>query len=113
MNDDLEQHLRALRLARPSAELDRRMDDAFRQASVSDVSMPRRWWWLAALAAGAVAASLALIMKPTAVPASPAPVVYHIEAPDVMREWLVPTSIESRPPPVVIVSVLPSNPSPL
>ncbi|HEY8994051.1 MAG TPA: hypothetical protein VIM71_05280 [Lacunisphaera sp.] len=113
MNDELEQRLRALRLTRPSAELDRRMDDIFRQASVSDASMPRHWWWLAALAAGAVAASLVLIMNPTVVPAPPEPVVYHIEAPDVMREWLAPTSIESRPPPVVIVSVLPSNPAPL
>lgn len=113
MNDDLEQRLRALRLARPSAELDRRMDEVFRQAALSEVSMPRHWWWLAAPAAGVVAASLALIMKPPAVPAPPQPVVYHVEAPDVMREWLAPASIESRPPPVVIVSLAPSNPSPL
>ena len=113
MNDDLEQHLRTLRLKSPSAGLDRRMDDLFAGAVNTPATRPGWWFVLMAPLAG-VAAALAIFIMQAQRPAPvPATLVCRIEPTEVMREWLAPASIESRPPPVVIVSIVTSNPSPL
>lgn len=98
--DDLEQRLQSARLAAPSAELDRRLDQAFRAAR-----RPRRrsrpgwfWWSLAGVtAAGAMAALLfASIGRP---PPAPRQVVYRIEARGALRQMLLDpaASREGRP----------------
>ncbi len=101
MSDDLEENLRAMRLAAPSVDLDRRMAALF-------ASAPRagRGWWLAALAtAGVAAAALVLLSPPPPVPAPARPVGYQVEAPSPLREWLLTPPPESQPPPTMIVTV--------
>jgi hypothetical protein len=103
--NDFEESLRGMRLARPSPELDQRIDRMLQSAAVRARPEARRWWWLAVPAAGAVAAALVLALKPPARPVSREPLIYHVEAEGMMREWLAPASMESRPPTVVVVGI--------
>ncbi len=91
MNEDFEQRLRALRLARPSDELDRRMDDLF--AGAANVPTPRSGWWFALMAPlSGVAAALAIFtMQAQRSAPVPAPLVCRIEPAGLMREMLVPS----------------------
>lgn len=90
MNEDLEHRLRSLRLARPSAELDRRMDDLFASAANAPTARPGWWFALMAPLAG-VAAALAVFTMQAQRPAPvPAPLVCRIEPAGLMREMLVP-----------------------
>jgi len=87
--DELEQKLREARLAEPSADLDRRIAAAF-GAARPPVASPRRLglaWWLAAAAAGGVAALVWL----TPEPAAPArrETIYRFEAQGRMRDMLL------------------------
>lgn len=92
MSDDPEQRLRALRLARPSAELDRRMDDLFAAATNAPVARPGWWFALMAPLAG-VAAALAIFTMQAQRPAPvPPPLVCRIEPAGLMREMLVPAT---------------------
>lgn len=92
MSDDSEQRLRTLRLARPSAELDRRMDDLFSAAAHAPTARPGWWFVLMAPLAG-VAAALAIFTVQAQRPAPvPAPLVCRIEPAGLMREMLVPAT---------------------
>jgi hypothetical protein len=102
---DFEESLRGLCLAAPSPELDRRIDRMLQSAAIPARPKPRRWWWLAMPAAAAVAAALVLAFKPSTRPLLREPMVYHVEAEGMMREWLAPASTESRPPAVVVVGI--------
>lgn len=97
MSDELEQRLRALRLARPSAELDRRMDDLL--AGAANVPTARPGWWFALMAPLAgVAAALAIFTMQAQRPAPvPAPLVCRIEPAGLMREMLVPAMRSALP----------------
>jgi hypothetical protein len=105
--DDFEQKLAARRLAQPSAELDRRVDDAFRAAR--GAAHPARkfagWWWLAAATAFGGAAALVLVStrQPTRVVVS-VPVVYRVEAQGQVREMLLNPETEPEQPPPFTVS---------
>jgi hypothetical protein len=105
--DHFEEHLRTFRLAPPSAELDRLMDNAFERTADPGSAAPSwlRWWWLVLPVTGAVAAALLLTVRPRLAPAPPGPVVYQIEAQGRMREWLLAAPIKAQAPPVVLVSI--------
>jgi hypothetical protein len=108
--NDLEKYLRVFRLAPPSADLDRRMQDTFKLATgaVSSAHQARGWWWLATLpAAGAAAALLLLLLRPSPPPAAPPvrPLVYQIEPHGLMRELLLTPPARLQAPPVLVVSV--------
>jgi hypothetical protein len=100
--NELEQDLRAMRLAAPSAELDRRLMDAFAAAGRTrrPALKATPWWWLAAVTtAGAVAALL--LAWPSS--AASSPVVYRIEAQGRMRALLLePPAGRERPPRFVL-----------
>jgi hypothetical protein len=97
MNDDLEQHLRTLRLKSPSAGLDRRMDDLFAGAVNTPATRPGWWFVLMAPLAG-VAAALAIFIMQAQRPAPvPATLVCRIEPTGAMREMLVPTTRGALP----------------
>ncbi len=89
--DELEQKLAEMRLAAPSEELDRRIDETFRAAR--NVGRGTRqigfWWWLAGTTtAGGVAALLVFTSLPSS-RMKPVPVVYRIEAQGRLREMLL------------------------
>jgi hypothetical protein len=92
MNDDLEQRLHALRLARPSAELDRRMDELF---AATEAPLPRKvgWWFVLTAPLAGVAAALTVFTIQAQRPASvPTPIIWQIEPKGLMREMLVPAA---------------------
>ncbi len=104
MNDP-EKHLRDLRLAPPSADLDRRMDDAFAAAADANPIWRRRWWWLTALPLGTAATFLFLLLRPVPEP-PPSParaVVYEIEPQGLMRDLLLTPPTRLRAPPKLSV----------
>lgn len=108
--NDLEKHLRTIRLASPSAELNRRMQDTFKQAAgaVPSTSRASRRWWLVALPATGVAAALLLaLLRPASPPvATPVrPIVYEIEPRGLMREMLLTPPVRLQQPPMLVVSV--------
>lgn len=88
--DPLEKKLNAMPLAAQSAELDRRMDDAFRTARQQQKASPgTRYWWMAtAAAASGIAATLLVVLMQRS-PATPETVVYEVEASGLMRELLL------------------------
>ncbi len=102
--NDLEQELSALPLAAPSADLDRRLRDAF--AVAARTPKPARtatlWWWLAtATVAGAATAMLLLSLRPP--PPSAPQIVYRIEAQGRMRQLLLaPPASRARSPRLVV-----------
>ncbi len=109
MNDDLEPRLRALRLAEPSAEHDRRMTELF--ANFAATPNARPGWWLALVAPLAgVAAALAMFTLPGERYAPPEPLLYRIEPEGLMRELLMPPS--RAPVPVFEATVSTANPLP-
>jgi len=103
--NDLEKQLSALPLAAPSAELDRRLDDAFAAAArPATISAP--WWSLAALGLAGAAAVLALVLHS---PPPPAPqLVYRFEAQGALRALLLEPPASRASPPSIVVRVNPS-----
>lgn len=101
--DELEQKLKAMRLAAPSTDLDRRMDDVFSMAAARNQKGSRRpvfYWWLAAVTAGSGMAAL-FVVAPRRSPSTPetVAVVYHIEAQGRMRQMLFnPAASQDQPP---------------
>ena len=98
--DDLEQRLESLRLASPSASLDRRIEETFaaarRNATVERA--PGLLWWLTRVVAGAGVAVLILVAILRPVPPA-APVVYRVEAEGRLRDMLLNTVVEHDRPP--------------
>ena len=88
--DDIEQRLKSARLAAPSRELDRRIDEIF---SVAGKRPQRRrqpvlWWWLAAIST--VCATCVVFFISSRQPlAPPEPLIYRVEASGRMRDMLL------------------------
>jgi hypothetical protein len=98
--NDLEQYLKCLPLAAPSADMDRRLGDEFaadrnrKQSRATTI-----WWSLAAITTIGFAAAL-LVMR-SAQPPSPAPpLIYRFEARGQLRQLLLepPASKETKSP---------------
>jgi len=103
--NDLEKQLSALPLAAPSAELDRRLDDAF-AAAARPAPLAAPWWSLAALGLAGAAAALALLLHS---PPPPAPqLVYRFEAQGALRALLLEPPTSRAAPPSIVVRVNPS-----
>jgi len=103
---DLEDHLRAARLTRPSPQLDHRMEMLFASGALEPAASRRnRWWWLALPAAGVAAAFVLLPSRhPPPLPPAP-PLVYQLEPQGLLRESLLAPPAESQTPPAMIVTV--------
>ena len=86
----LEQKLSSLRLAEPSADLDRRMAAAFLSAGRTRKRSPKAvfWWPLAAMAAAGVMTAL-LVVAPRRSGPAPQTVVYQLAAQGRMRQMLL------------------------
>lgn len=109
MNDP-EFHLKAARLATPSESLDRRLQDAFKEAAREEASRKLPGWWrpLVALAATGMAATFLFVFtRPNKSLRDKAPiaVTYHIESPEPMRQLLFASRSNKQPPPQFVVSV--------
>lgn len=88
--DDLEQKLRSARLAAPSANLDRRLDDAFRAARRPRARSHRAWfWWSLGGVTTAAAMTTLLFMSIHRPRPAPRQVVYRIEARGALRQMLL------------------------
>ena len=104
-----EEHLRTVRLAAPSDDLDRRMQETFARAARTQPS-PRRaiaWRWIGAFAATGIAAVLTLVaIRPRTMPANPnsPQVLCSIEPQGPMRQLLLDSPASNRPPPRFLVS---------
>lgn len=111
MNNNLEEHLRALRLDQPSKQLDHRMEELFKAIRPVRPAAHRRLWWVGLPVAGAIAASFLITSRRLPPPLLVQPSVYQIEAKGLMREWLLAPPAESQTPPAMIVTVqsLPST----
>ena len=101
--DELEQRLKAMRLAAPPAEMDRHVDGIFSSARTR--KQPRQaafYWWLAATASvGGVAVLLLVAPRPS--PPVPDAMVYHVEAQGRMREMLLnPSKNRDELPPFIV-----------
>ncbi len=103
-----EELFRAARLAPPSADLDRRMQAIL----AATPPRPRRWpaWrWAGLLAAtGAAAAVIAIGLGHRRAGAAAAAATYEIEPRPVVREWLLGSPGNDRPPGRFDVKVTPS-----
>lgn len=88
--DELEQKLKHTRLAVPSAELDRRIDDAVAAARRRRNTSRKAafWWWTTALATAGSLTALLVVFPRRSFPA-PEVEVYRIEAQGRMREMLL------------------------
>lgn len=88
--DELEQKLKHTRLAVPSAELDRRIDDAVAAAWRRRKASRKAafWWWTAALATAGSITALLVVSTRRSFPA-PEVALYRIEAQGRMREMLL------------------------
>jgi len=109
MNDP-EQLLRAARLAPPSSALDRRLQEAFANAAPAQPARrpAKPWWWIGALAATGIAATVALVAtRPPhlPIPAATAPTLCNIEPQGSMRLLLLEPLAGQRTPPCFAVSV--------
>jgi hypothetical protein len=101
---ELERDLANLRLAAPSAALDRRMHDTFSAATRTPSSLRRTspWWWLGALAATGAVVTL-LLVSPWPLHPRPEQIVYRIEAKGPMRQLLLePPASANRLPRLVV-----------
>ena len=102
--NELEQRLRSARLAAPSADLDRHLDEVFLAARrKAQGARPAAWyWWLTAAAAVGGMAALFLLASHRFPPA-PDAVVYRFEAQGRMVQMLLnPTARRAEPPSFVI-----------
>jgi hypothetical protein len=105
-----DEHLRTARLAAPSDDLDRRMQETFARAAQELPEPPRAtaWRWIGFFAAAGIAATLALVATRVARPPfrrSANQATYSIEPHGPMRQLLLETPASSRPPPHFAVSV--------
>jgi len=99
---DLEQYLKAVRLAAPSAAFDRRMDETFAHHAQTRWHQTAAWSMLAALTtAGAMATLVIVLARPPVRPVQP--LVYRIEAQGLMRELLLNPSARSELPPRLVL----------
>ena len=111
MNDSEEQ-LRTARLAAPSDDLDRRMQETFARAACTPPAPGRAaaWRWIGFLAATGIAAAVAVVatrlVRPPADSAT-AQALYTIEPQGPMRQLLIETPATTRPLPHFAVSVSP------
>ena len=101
---ELERDLANLRLAAPSAALDRRMNDTFSAVTRPSPSSRRTslgWWLVGVTATGAVAALL--LVSPWPLHPRPEQIVYRIEAKGLMRLMLLnPPASANRQPRLVV-----------
>jgi hypothetical protein len=106
--DELEQKLKSARLAPPSEELERRMDEVFSIAHRSPVESRQRlyWWYLSAVIAGTGMAAV-LIVTPRRLFPVPEETLYHIEAQGQMREMLLNSTAHQYTPTPFIIQVSP------
>ena len=104
--DELEQRLRSMRLAAPSADLDRHMDDVFLTARrIRNGSRKAVFcWWLAAVTAAGGTAAL-FLMAPRRSPPAPHAIVYQVEAQGRMRQMLLNPAASRDEPPRFIIHV--------
>jgi hypothetical protein len=101
---ELERILANLRLAAPSAALDRRMSDMFSATTRTPPSLRRTslGWWLGALAATGAVVTL-LLVSPWPLHPRPEQIVYRIEAKGPMRQLLLePPASANRLPRLVV-----------
>ena len=109
MNDP-EFHLKAARLATPSASLDRRMQVAFNGAAREEAfrKLPGRWRLVTALAATGLAATFLFFFtrsNQSLRDKAPTAVTYRIESAEPMRRLFFASHANSQPPPQFVVSV--------
>jgi hypothetical protein len=99
---DVEQYLKAVRVAAPSEGLDRRMDDMFAHHAGARWRKTAAWSMLAALTmAGATATLVVVLSRPPLLPVQP--LVYRIEAQGLMRELLLTPSARNELPPRLVL----------
>jgi hypothetical protein len=98
--NDLEQKLRNMGLAGPSADLDRRISETLEAATQAPQSSRSlgQWWRLFAVAASGVAAVFILVLL-AARHRQPESVVYRIEAKGRLRQLLLepPSTADNQP----------------
>lgn len=98
--NELEQNLKNMRLAGPSADLDRRIDETLGAVARTPrpARIPGRWWRIPALAASG-AAALFLLVVLAAHHRQPETIVYRIEARGRLRQLLLepPATADSQP----------------
>lgn len=107
--NDLEHELGAMPLAGPSADLDRRLNDAF--AAAARTRNSARWatlWWGLAAATVAGAAVALLLLAPRSPPPPASPSVYRIEAEGRLRQLLLAPPASRALPPRFVVRTNPS-----
>lgn len=103
--NELEENLQAMRLSAPSADLDRRIDDAF-TAVARNRHLSRKkmiWLWLPALGACGVAAALFLVWTQSSRPSSKQ-ITYRIEAQGRMRLLLLNPPSSANPAPRFVIT---------
>lgn len=112
MNDDLERQLQTMRLAAPSAHLDRRMHVIFAEAGRARQPRPRLWRF-GLLSGITIATATALVLLAPRFPEPERAVVYRLEATGRMRQLLTETPASQRPLPRFTVSLgAPASPPP-
>jgi len=98
--NDLEQKLKNMRLADPSADLDRRMNETLGAVARTPLSSRGlgRWLQVSAWAASGAAAVFLLVLL-AARKNKPEPIVYRIEAKDSLRLLLLtpPSTADTQP----------------
>jgi hypothetical protein len=97
--NDLEQNLRDMRLAAPSAAFDRRIDETLTPAAAPRHSpRPATPWWLLAVAACGIA-TVFLLVSPWPRSPSSERIVYRIEAKGRLRQLLLeaPAGVDLQP----------------
>jgi len=102
---ELERNLANMRLAAPSADLDRRMSDTFSDAARTAPSSRRTsfWWWLAAATVAGAAAAL-LLVSPWSLHPRAEQMVYRIEAKGPMRQLLLDPPASAHRLPLLVVN---------
>jgi hypothetical protein len=105
--DELEHRLQSQRLAAPSADLDRRIGEAFAiaHAVAEERRRPPLWWWLVPTAVAVSSAAMLLVALPRVRPPV-ATTVHRIEAEGRLREMLLNSVADSHSaPPAFVVRI--------